>query len=1240
MKKLVWLLFFAASLSYAQNARFDSQATTTTGSGNQLPVLALPGAGIALYTCSGPAAASCTTLATTYTSISGGSTCPTSAQVVWQGTNSCTSTADAQGNFGAWLPAGTTYGYAFTITNNGAVDGPYQFTLAPGGTGSGTVTSFSAPSGNWPGWLTPVVTNPTTTPQLSVSPGIVPVQNGGTGDTTLPSGQVLVGNGNSPITGVAASTTVNGQGCALGGSCTVAAGISANAIACASTIAFSATANVNSLNLSCNVTSSSIPRGIAGACTTIQVSQVGSFTLSWPPTFANAFTPTSGTQSEQFCWDSIFNQWVGSGSISSVSAADSSLTVTPTTGNVTAKINTANSNAWTAAQSITAAANPFAAVNTITPSGTPNGTAVGTFMVPNLPGGYFGAFLDVGQALNTATVGYSHAEFGFINGSNNSSTLNCAFMGVVPPSGTVGSSTGIGINGLGNAEVGYSVAQIGTVPCQNNFRLAVDGPLMASGQIYSGGSASGNAVCTENGTNCPGSSTGSALGFIPILDCDGDSITKGSQLNYQYNVFGNVLANAWNGTCVNNGLPGSTSGGYDPYIFTQLATENRALSSTVAEMYTIGTNNVPTGTGSDLLNDYVANIEAQYVLYGISGPNLADTSYWYSAQASPHITYGGTWSNSTTFGANDPGKFCASGISCSATITFSGSLLYLTTGMTIGNTMTGTLTCDGTATGVTPLFGGFGSTLLQVAQTALFRVSLASGSHSCVLQSTSSTGTMYLEWYAIPTGTAIPSRFVMAGSIPNHSPDTNYAIYRALQPGVVSTLNGDGLTSIAYVNNTTAFTAANTANYIDGSLHPSDAVQFAMAQTYLNVANTFWGSSLILPPAWTLVPNGPVNFAFGPNCLTTVNGGQNNLCGPNSMNSLTSGSYNTAWGLSCLSGDTTGGNNTCIGYGGLQLLTTGSNDFAAGVSPLQHVTSGSSDIGIGYQSCGSGTTMSNVICMGFQAGLNNTGSGNILEGDQAGYQDSATVNKFAVTSDTGITVVSTNGGKLTTSILTEGGVFGQKGFVSQNSAYEIGSGNCNFASSLCFQGSPVSVLANGWGVPTYTSGTGVTSVAQTSGYSNTNARGELTIVGGTATTGTLATVNFGNPLSGAAVTSGGSGYANGDTVTFSCGGINAVFVVLVNSGVVSSLPDIITGGSQCATASGVSPIATSGSGTGLVVNVTAATPTNPGFCEVVQNGGATFYGLSHSTPSSSGFTISAANSVSGATLTVDYSCRP
>jgi hypothetical protein len=53
----------------------------------------------------------------------------------------------------------------------------------------------------------------------------------------------------------------------------------------------------------------------------------------------------------------------------------------------------------------------------------------------------------------------------------------------------------------------------------------------------------------------------------------------------------------------------------------------------------------------------------------------------------------------------------------------------------------------------------------------------------------------------------------------------------------------------------------------------------------------------------------------------------------------------------------------------------------------------------------------------------------------------------------------------------------------------------------------------GTGTATFSVGSGVTSVVCATGYSCNNTRGTLTIVGGTATTGTIATVTFSGTLS-------------------------------------------------------------------------------------------------------------------------------
>jgi hypothetical protein len=140
LRMLVLLLPVAA---LGQNYRFDYIATTTAGQGFSVPLLAIPGAGVTFYSCSG---ASCSTLATTYNSATSTTACPTNAQVVLQMTASCASTADFQGNFGAWFLPGQ---YAYTLKVGVQSFGPYNFSIAGGSGGSGpTLQTNGVPNGS------------------------------------------------------------------------------------------------------------------------------------------------------------------------------------------------------------------------------------------------------------------------------------------------------------------------------------------------------------------------------------------------------------------------------------------------------------------------------------------------------------------------------------------------------------------------------------------------------------------------------------------------------------------------------------------------------------------------------------------------------------------------------------------------------------------------------------------------------------------------------------------------------------------------------------------------------------------------------------------------------------------------------------------------------------------------------------------------------------------------------------
>lgn len=216
-KKLLLILFLLSPLvGYSQGSRVDPFPSFTTGGvfpgGSYPPLLLVPFSKIAI--CNYPAAGfPCTNFATTYTDATLAHACPTSSPVVWNGGTSCVNTTDAYGRFGFWLVPGN---YSYTITNpkTNQVLGPFNLSSGGGGGGSGSVVSFSASSANWPTWLVPTVTNPTTTPSLSVVASTIPVTAGGTG-VTNPS--LLAGSGIG-ITGTWPNQTITCSGCGGSGS--------------------------------------------------------------------------------------------------------------------------------------------------------------------------------------------------------------------------------------------------------------------------------------------------------------------------------------------------------------------------------------------------------------------------------------------------------------------------------------------------------------------------------------------------------------------------------------------------------------------------------------------------------------------------------------------------------------------------------------------------------------------------------------------------------------------------------------------------------------------------------------------------------------------------------------------------------------------------------------------------------------------------------------------------------------
>jgi hypothetical protein len=136
LKFLLFAIFLSAIPALAQTGvRYDSQVTQAQlTSISQVPVVTVPANPIIAF-CNAPASgAPCTNLATTYTDDTLGTACPTNAQIVLSGTNTCVASPDAENNWGVWVAAGQ---YTYTINIQGVYFGPYYVTAGGSGGGGG-----------------------------------------------------------------------------------------------------------------------------------------------------------------------------------------------------------------------------------------------------------------------------------------------------------------------------------------------------------------------------------------------------------------------------------------------------------------------------------------------------------------------------------------------------------------------------------------------------------------------------------------------------------------------------------------------------------------------------------------------------------------------------------------------------------------------------------------------------------------------------------------------------------------------------------------------------------------------------------------------------------------------------------------------------------------------------------------------------------------------------------------------
>jgi hypothetical protein len=503
--------------------------------------------------------------------------------------------------------------------------------------------------------------------------------------------------------------------------------------------------------------------------------------------------------------------------------------------------------------------------------------------------------------------------------------------------------------------------------------------------------------------------------YQATLLADGDSITCCIGNVSKVNSYPNWVARTFGFTLVNDSVPSQTSQSLDSVIFGAAT----LTGSKQAELYTIGTNNVgddpAEGSGGtpNLEADYGLNITAQYAWRAIPPANVN------AFATSPNVTYPtGTWTGSGLFGGADPGKGC-SGTACSATITFTGPILYLVTGIAGSNAAAGTLTCNGTATGATLYFTGVGGTPIpgpKSTQTSLTRVAgLNSGSNSCTFQSTSSSGTAYLEWFAgIPgTGPFPNAPIFVPGGIPDRNPaDSTTPNYRPYQVTAANQLIADGLTNVQPVAVTAGLIIPS--QYADGTVHPNGAASYALAAPFVSAINTALGSAAVTP-----------KFTQEPISNNALYGAESMGAGVYAFNNLTTATtgFNTCFGYDCGIDDTTGGSNTYFGAQVGEINQTGAGNAGFGLYSLLY-NLGSFNACFGGGSCQNQSASNQNSAMGYDALQNaGAGSGNWAGGSQAlyNYQGSygtATGYKAGYTATTAAALTAT--GEFALQFLTTG----------------------------------------------------------------------------------------------------------------------------------------------------------------------------------------------------------------------------
>ena len=508
--------------------------------------------------------------------------------------------------------AGTTVFLPGNITTNTLVlcqTGTGTVSAAPTWcAGSGSVTNFLAPSGSWPTWLVPTVTNSTTTPSLAVAASAIP---------------------NSAL--AHPSTEVNGQTCTLGSPCTVtvaagtltgstlASGVTFSSLTSVATItvgiwqgtpiANSYLANnyttvngqVCQLGSSCSITT--------GSTTNLAGGSLGSVPYQTGAGSTSFVSPNTSSGTLYFCETGTgvvgaAPQWcVGGGAVTSVGlsmpATQFTVTGSPVTGSGAFSVAL---NSPTGTGAFVLANSPSIASLTVTSAFTATGLVTNADLVnasvtvngvPCTLGSTCSISTSAALIVGTTTVSSGTTNYVLYNNGGtlgNEAVGTAAFDNTGTSGATIpllnGNNTYSGTSNFSNAT--FLLSGLASLPVSGNYcvQISSTGQLSTTGASCGSGSGAVNSVSNSDGTLTISPTTGAVVASLALGHANTWTATQ-------------TLSGLTLSGCSTAGVATTTSGGVvgcanAPSIsganFTSASIPNAALANSTITGVALGSN--------------------------------------------------------------------------------------------------------------------------------------------------------------------------------------------------------------------------------------------------------------------------------------------------------------------------------------------------------------------------------------------------------------------------------------------------------------------------------------------------------------------------------------------------------------------------------------------------------------------------------------------------------------------------